>query len=119
MVIHTAKKNNKTSAQGSTRIIGPGVADVELPTDVEVSIRNGHGAAAIPRVVVLAAREAQHGWWLHEAVAAQTDAGIFQGSQGDHREVSVEVDRVEEVKAVLQEERDALRGIFCWQDGQT
>ena len=33
--------------------------------------------------------------------------------------VVVEVDRVEEVKAVLQEERDALRGIFCGQDGRT
>ena len=36
----------------------------------------------------------------------------LQGPQGDHREVPVEVDRVAEVKAFLQEERDALRGIL-------
>ena len=80
---------------------------MELPTDVEVSA-HVHGAAP---VIVLAAREAQHGAPLHEGVA-RTDAGKVQGPQGDHREVPVEVDRVAEVKAFLQEERDALRGIL-------
>jgi len=87
---------------------------VELPTDVEVST-HAHGAAlSIAAVVgVLAAREAQHGVRLHEAVAQKTDAGHLQGPpQGDHREVPVEVDRVVEPKAMLQEERDASRGIF-------
>ena len=92
---------------------------MELPTDVEVST-HVHGAALSPAAVVLAAREAQHGARLHDAVFPQTDAGLVQGPpQGDHREVSVEVDRLAEVKVALQEERDALRGIFCCQDGQT
>ena len=112
----TLQKNNKTSAQGSTAL-GPGVANVELPTDVEV-FNHVHGAATA--VAVLAAREAQHGVRLHEAVAVQTDAGAAQGPpHSDHREVPVEVDRLVELKALLQEERDASRGIFCCQDGQT
>ena len=91
---------------------------MELPTDVEVSF-HVHGAAITPAAVVLAAREAQHGARLHEGVA-QTDAGRVQGPpRGDHRELPVEVDRFAEEKAALQEERDALRGIFCCQDGQT
>ena len=106
----TLQKNNTTSAQGSTEILGPGVADVELPTDIEAS-RHVHGAAiASPAVGVLAAREAQHGVRLHDAVFAQTDADLAQGPQGDHREVSVEVDRVAELKAFLQEERGASEG---------
>ena len=112
------KKNNTTSAQGSTNP-GPGVANVELPADVEVS-RHEHSAAPTVGVAVLAAREAQHGARLHEAVFPQTDAGTVQGPpQGDHRKVSVEADGLVEAKAVLQEERDASRGIFCGQDGQT
>ena len=79
---------------------------MELPTDVEVSF-HAHGAARTPAVVVLAAREAQHGVRLHEAVFEQTDAGIVQGPQGDHREVPVEVDLSAEGNAVHQEERDA------------
>ena len=67
----TLQINNKTSAQGSTVPIGPGVANVELPTDVEVF--HPHGAALSP--AVLAAREAQHGVRLHEGVAVHTDAG--------------------------------------------
>ena len=106
MDVHAAKK--KTSAQGSTGILGPAVANVELPTDVEVS-SHPHGAATTP--AVLAAREAQHGARLHEAVAVavaqKNDAGLAQGPQGDHREVPVEVDCLLEVKAVIQEERDA------------
>ena len=91
---------------------------MELPTDVEVS-KHVHRAAIAGVPVVLAAREAQHGARLHEAVAHHMDAGVAQGPpQGDHREVSVEVDRLAEAKVVLQEERDALRGIFWGQDGQ-
>jgi len=115
----TLQKNNKTSAQGSTTLSGPGVANVELPTDVEVS-RHAHGAAiAIQAMaVVLAAREAQHGARLHQGVIPHTDAGLVEGPQGDHREVPVEVDRVAEVKAVLQEERGASRGIFVVKAGK-
>ena len=91
---------------------------MEVPTDVEVS-SHAHGAARTEAVGVLAAREAQHGARLHDAVAEQIDAGTVQGPQGDHREVSVEVDRLVEVKALLQEERDASRGTFCGQNGQT
>ena len=120
-MIHTAKKNNETSAQGSSTRLGPGVANVELPADVEVSTHM-HGAASSITVAVgvLAAREVQHGARLHEDVAAQIDAGTVQGPpQGDHREVSVEVDRLPEPKVVLQEECDASEGNFCGQDGQT
>ena len=89
---------------------------MELPTGVEVS-RHGHGAAR--SVVVLAAREAQHGARLHEAVVAQNDAGLVQGlPHSDHREVPVEVDRVVEVKALLQEERDASQGFFVVKTGK-
>ena len=110
----TLQKNNTTSGQGST-LLGPGVADVELPADVEVSFHPYGAASSIsPAPVVLAAREAQHGVRLHEGVVTlQTDAGKVQGPQGDHREVPVEVDRAAEAKALLQEERDAS-GEFLW-----
>ena len=114
----TLQKNNTTSAQGSTTLLGRGIADVELPTDVEVSI-HVHGAARTVAVVVLAAREMQHGARLHEGVALQTDAGRAQGPlQGDHREVPMEVDRVEEGKAAIQEERDASREFFVGKTGK-
>ena len=93
---------------------------MELPTDVEAII-HVHGAArrSVAVVVVLAAREAQHGARLHEGVAAQKDAGISQGPpHSDDREVSVEVDRVVEANVVLQEERDASRGIFVVKTGK-
>ena len=107
----TLQKTKKTSAQGSTTPLAPGVADVELPTDVQAS-KHPHGAARSP-AVALAAREAQHGARLHEAVATQTDAGQVQGPpQGDHCEVPVEVDRLAEGKAVIQEERDASGEFF-------
>ena len=90
---------------------------MELPADVEVST-HPHGAA--PAIVgVLAARESQHGARLHEGVVAQTDAGHLQGPpQGDHREVPVEVDRVVEAKAVIQEERDASGDFFVVKTGK-
>ena len=89
---------------------------MELPTDVEVS-DHVHGAAITS--IVLAAREAQHGARLHEGISARSaDAGLVQGPQGDHREVSVEVDGLPEVKAVLQEERDASGGIFVVKTGK-
>ena len=91
---------------------------MELPTDVEVS-SHLHGAAITPAtVVVLAAREAQHGARLHEGVE-QLDAGKVQGPpHSDHREVPVEVDRLQEAKAVLQEERDASGRIFVVKTGK-
>ena len=83
---------------------------MELSTDVEVSTHPHGAATSRPGAVVLAAREAQHGARRYEGVAGQTDAGKAQGPpQGDHGEVSVEVDRVGEVGLVLQEERDASK----------
>ena len=81
---------------------------MDVPTDVEVS-SHPHGAAAKTRsAAVVAAREAQHGVGLHEAVSPHKNAGIVQGPpHGDHREVPVEVDRRLDVKVFLQEERDA------------
>ena len=92
---------------------------MELPTDIEVS-KHVQGAAPTNPAVVLAAREAQHGARLHEGVAAQLHAGIVRGPpQGDHREVPVEVDRLAEPKAaVIQEEREASRGIFVVKTGK-
>ena len=89
---------------------------MEMPTDVEVSTH--HGAARTVGVVVLAAREAQHGARLHEGVAVQNDAGLVQGLQGDHREVPVEVDGLVEANALLQEERDASGELFGVKTGK-
>ena len=80
---------------------------MELPTDVEVSRHINGAAIGITHVVgILAARKAQHGVRLQDAVA-HNDAGLVQGPQGDHPEFSVEVDRLGKPKVVLQEERDA------------
>ena len=103
----TPQKKNNASAQGST-VVSPGVANVDVPTDFEVST-HAHGAGRTPdAAAVLAAGEAQDGVRLHDAASAQLDAGLAQGPlYGDHRELPVEVDRFVEAKAALQEERDA------------
>ena len=71
------------SAQGST-VVGPGVANADVPTDFEV-FTHVHGAAITQSVVIVAACKAQHGVGLHKAVSEQRNAGMFQGpARGDH-----------------------------------